>query len=355
MTHRDDLALREILEALTRLRLSHDRLLEQRGGNGAGALGGHGADAPWTPDADCTRVKSAQEEPRPIRMEFPRVNSAGPAPAPVDFGALPWIDEAGPEPGLEALVGAELARGTDAAGREGEYLRREVAVETRLPHLRGLGEALREALPDANVLAGLSPDADLVAEARAEDLIFLDLETTGLHRGIIVLLGFMTLGPGERPLTVTQLFCRDYAEEAPMLGEFLPRLRRQPILVTFNGRSFDAPFLESRLRFHGCFEPLRFAHVDLLHLARRIWRGRLPDFRLQTLERRLFGRRRLADLPGSEVPRVWEDYATRGELRHLPGIWEHNLRDLATLAELLIRCARELPASAGERDFPDGF
>ena len=66
-----------------------------------------------------------------------------------------------------------------------------------------------------------------------------------------------------------------------MLSEFLVLLRRHPVLVTFNGRSFDAPFLESRLRFHGWFEPLRYAHVDLLHLARRIWRDRLPDFRLQ--------------------------------------------------------------------------
>jgi uncharacterized protein YprB with RNaseH-like and TPR domain len=262
---------------------------------------------------------------------------------PIDFSDLPWIDEAGAEPRLEALVGAQVVRGADVSGRRGEYLRRDLPIEARLPHLAGLAEALREVLPEAGVLAGLAPDADLLAEARAEDLVFLDLETTGLHRGSIVLLGFMTLGPGERPLTVTQLFPRHYGEEAPLLAEFLTLLRRHPILVTFNGRAFDAPFLESRLRFHGCFEPLRFAHVDLLQLARRVWRRRLPDFRLQTLERRLFGRRRLADLPGSEVPRVWEDYVTRGEMRHLPGIWEHNLRDLGTLAELLLRCVREIP------------
>ena len=195
--------------------------------------------------------------------------------------------------------------------------------------------------------AGSAADADLLAEARAEDLLFLDLETTGLHRGIIVLLGFMRLGPGEKPLTCTQLFPRSYHEEAPLLGRVHRACCAQrPVLVTFNGRSFDAPFLESRLRFHGWFEPLSYAHVDLLHLARRLWRGLLPDYRLHTLERRLFGRRRLADLPGSEVPRVWEDYERGGELRHLPGIWEHNLRDIATLAELLVRAVESCPSAS---------
>ncbi|MBM4116918.1 hypothetical protein FJ251_04120 [bacterium] len=317
MSQRDDDSLREVLEALTRLRLSHDRLRGERAPGDAA-------------------------ERRPL----------APADEPVDFSDLPWIDEAGAEASLEALVGATVGRHADAQGQVGEYLRREVEVETRLPHLRGLGEALREALPEAAGLAGLVQDADLLAEARAEDLLFLDLETTGLHRGIVVLLGFMRLGPGEKPLTCTQLFPRGYAEEAPLLGEFIAHLRRHPLLVTFNGRGFDAPFLESRLRFHGWFEPLGYAHVDLLHLARRLWQGRLPDFRLQTLERRLFGRRRLADLPGSEVPRIWEDYERSGELRHLPGIWEHNLRDIATLAELLVRAVRELPLVDGER--PDG-
>jgi uncharacterized protein YprB with RNaseH-like and TPR domain len=321
MTQRDDETLREVLEALTRLRLSHDRL---RAGRDPGDVA----------------------ERRPLGTGAAAADAAAAAAPGIDFGDLPWLDEAGAEPTLEALVGAEVGHGADAQGVPGEYLRREVDVETRLPHLAGLGEALREALPEAAGLAGLVQDADLLAEARAEDLLFLDLETTGLHRGIIVLLGFMRLGPGEKPLTCTQLFPRGYAEEAPMLGEFLVHLRRHPVLVTFNGRSFDAPFLESRLRFHGWFEPLGYAHVDLLHLARRLWRGRLPDYRLQTLERRLCGRRRLADLPGSEVPRVWEDFERSGELRHLPGIWEHNLRDIATLAEIMVRAAREQPLAA---------
>jgi uncharacterized protein YprB with RNaseH-like and TPR domain len=319
---REEENLRDVLEALTRLRLSHDRLQGQRASGRA----------PLDPAVGAASAPSAPGS------GFELEGAAA-----VDFTDLPWLAEAPGEPSLEALVGAEPVRGADAHGESGEYLRRDVVVETRLPHLRGLAEALREALPEAGGLAGLSGDTDLLAEARAEDLVFLDLETTGLHRGIIVLLGYMTLGPGERPLTCTQLFPRGYDEEAPMLGEFLTLLRKHPVLVSFNGRSFDAPFLESRLRFHGWFEPLNYAHVDLLHLSRRLWRGRLPDFRLQTLERRLFGRRRLADLPGSEVPRVWQDYERCGELRHLPGIWEHNLRDIATLAELLVRAVRDLP------------
>ncbi len=291
MSLADDRALREVLEGLTRLRLAHDRF-------------------------------AAEGERRDLPPARPMI-----VPTPVESSTL------------ESAVGAEEAR----RGR-GKYLRREVSVERALPHLAGLADALRDAQPEAGRLVDLVADIDLLAQASAEDLLFLDLETTGLHRGLIVLLGFMTLGPGERPLTVTQLFARDHDEEAPMLEEFMEVLRARPIMVSFNGRSFDAPYLESRLRFHGFFEPLRFAHVDLLHLARRLWSARLPNCRLVTLEKFLFGRKRLEDLPGSEVPRVWEDYVRYNDLRDLPGIWEHNLRDLATLAELIVRAAK------GEQD-----
>jgi len=287
MSLADDRALREVLEGLTRLRLAHDRL-------------------------------AAAPERRDLGPVRPMI-----VPAPVESATL------------EAAVGAE-----EASRARGRYLRRDISVERALPHLSGLAAALREAQPETSRLADLVADIDLLAQAGAEDLLFLDLETTGLHRGLIVLLGFMTLGPGERPLTATQLFARDHDEEAPMLEEFMEVMRARPILVTFNGRSFDAPYLESRLRFHGFFEPLRFAHVDLLHLARRLWGARLPNCRLVTLEKHLFGRRRVEDLPGSEVPRVWEDYVRYHDLRDLPGIWEHNLRDLATLAELVVRAAK---------------
>ena len=333
MSYQDDQALREILEALTRLRLSHDRLQQRRREEGA----------PRVPSPRRSlSVDGSGGDPVPL--------GGGSAPLPLGrgsaapaFAAVPWLDETPWEPTLESLVGAEVIHRPESAGPgAGTFLRRDVAVETRMLHLRGLGAALRETLPETGALAGLTQDADLLAEARADELVFLDLETTGLHRGNIVLLGYMALGPGERPLTVTQMFPRDHGEEAPMLAEFLELLRRNPILVTFNGRSFDAPYLESRLRWHGFLEPLRYAHVDLLHLSRRIWEGLLPDFKLQTLERRLFGRRRIADLPGSEIPRVWEDYVRSGELRHLPEIWEHNLRDLTTLAELLIRAVQDV-------------
>jgi len=287
MSLADDSALREVLEGLTRLRLAHDRF--------------------------------AQSQRRDLEPAEPCL-----PPPPLEDEALT----------LEAKVGAE-----EALRPAGRYLRRDVSVETALPHLAGLGHALREALPELARVAGTARDVEFVVAARAEELVFLDLETLGLHRGLIVLLGYMTLGPGERPLTVSQLFARDHDEEAPLLEEFLEVLRGRPVMVSFNGRSFDAPFLENRLRFHGYFEPLRFAHLDLLHLSRRLWGKRLPDCRLQTLERRLLGRKRLDDLPGSEVPRVWEDYLRYGDLRDLPAVWDHNLRDLSTLAELLVKAA----------------
>jgi uncharacterized protein YprB with RNaseH-like and TPR domain len=349
MSFRDDENLREVLEALTRLRLSHDRYRVRQDaeliGAAAQAAAASGGGGMVTESVLPTLAAAGSCGSGRLARPVPTAMSGQAAAVSVAESVVfpPWLDEVGGESDLATMVSAREATASDADGSDGCYLRREVAVETRLPHLRGLGHALMESLPEAAGLAGMVQDIDLLAAARPEDLLFLDLETTGLHRGIIVLLGFMEMGPGERPLTVTQLFPRDYNEEAHLLGEFIERLRRRPILITFNGRSFDAPFLESRLRFHGWFEPLHFAHVDLLYLARKLWRGRLPNFKLQTIERRIFGRKRLADLPGSQVPRVWEDYVNFGELRHLPGIWEHNLRDLTTLAEIVIRAAHEEP------------
>ncbi|MDP6418842.1 MAG: ribonuclease H-like domain-containing protein [Candidatus Krumholzibacteria bacterium] len=241
-----------------------------------------------------------------------------------------------PEDSLPSRVGARVR----VNGR-GRYLARKLSVEKHLPRTKGLAAALISALPEMASLAGLTRDAECLAAAEPEDLLFLDLETTGLHRGIIVLLGYMHIGPGEKPLQVRQCFARNFDEEAPFLEDFLKVLRRRPLMVSFNGRSFDAPFLESRLRFHGFLEPLDYRHVDLLYLARRLWGHALPDCKLQTLERRLLGRRRLNDLPGREVPRVWEDYLHTRRSEELAGVWEHNFCDLATLAELLVYATRE--------------
>jgi len=79
------------------------------------------------------------------------------------------------------------------------------------------------------------------------------------------------------------------------------------------------------------------AHLDLLHVCRRIWRDVLPNCRLQTLERRICGRVRTADIPGSEIPEAYHEYVRTGNALEMLDVLEHNRQDLLTLAELMVR------------------
>jgi hypothetical protein len=165
---------------------------------------------------------------------------------------------------------------------------------------------------------------------------FLDTETTGLAGGtgtaaFLVGLGFVD---GDR-FRVRQYFMRDYPEEAALLRGLAEDLRRFTSLVTFNGRTFDVPLLESRYRLNRERFPLESAaHFDLLHPARRLWKLRLESCRLQSLEVALLGRRRHGDVPGEEIPQIWFDYLRRRDGRALVKVLEHNRVDVVSLAAL---------------------
>jgi uncharacterized protein YprB with RNaseH-like and TPR domain len=108
-------------------------------------------------------------------------------------------------------------------------------------------------------------------------------------------------------------------------------------VVTFNGKTFDVPYLRARGAATGVALPDFAWHLDLLHLARRRYRGRLPDCRLQTLEQHVCRRLRGSDVPGSEIPQVYHDFVRTGDARRIAGVLRHNLHDLVTLAELVVR------------------
>jgi uncharacterized protein YprB with RNaseH-like and TPR domain len=165
---------------------------------------------------------------------------------------------------------------------------------------------------------------------------FLDTETTGLAGGtgtaaFLVGLGFVD---GDR-FRVRQYFMRDYPEEPALLHGLAEDLRRFSRIVTFNGRTFDVPLLESRYRLSRERYPLESAvHFDLLHPARRLWKLRLESCRLQSLEAALLGLRRHGDVPGEEIPQIWFDYLRRRDGRALVRVLEHNRLDVVSLAAL---------------------
>jgi uncharacterized protein YprB with RNaseH-like and TPR domain len=177
-----------------------------------------------------------------------------------------------------------------------------------------------------------SPNGDI----KPTDLLFLDTETTGLAGGtgtnaFLIGVGYFD---GET-FTLQQFFMRSPAEERSMLEELRHLFSAFPVLVTFNGKSFDWPLLDTRFLMHGYRLDFNFTHLDLLHPARRIWKHRLPSCSLTSLEQEIYGIERVGDVPGYLIPQLYFDYLRDGDARRLRSVFSHNRADIVTLACLL--------------------
>ncbi len=179
---------------------------------------------------------------------------------------------------------------------------------------------------------------------------FLDTETTGLAGGtgtaaFLIGLGFLE---GDR-FVVRQYFMRDYHEEPALLASLAADLRRFDALVTFNGRMFDVPLLETRYRLDRARFPLDGApHLDLLLPARRLWKARLESCALQSLEVALLGLRRHDDVPGEAIPGIYFDYVRRRDARALARVFTHNRTDIVSLAALALHACRWVEGGEAE-------
>jgi hypothetical protein len=151
-------------------------------------------------------------------------------------------------------------------------------------------------------------------------------------------------------LEVLQLLLTGFHGERAMLDEARAFLRHADALVTFNGRSFDAPLLAARYRLAELSDPFAgLRHLDLLHPTRRSFKHHWPDCRLQTAERRLLGVQRIDDLPGSEAPQAWFDWVRHGRHGTLSAVCAHNRLDLLSLVVLpvALRRSHEDPVASG--------
>jgi uncharacterized protein YprB with RNaseH-like and TPR domain len=167
--------------------------------------------------------------------------------------------------------------------------------------------------------------------------LFIDTETTGLAGSVVFLLGAMRVTTDD--VRLVQVFARDYSEEFELAQTWGGMLASASRLVSFNGKSFDVPVLRDRLGYHAIEEPETPPHLDLLHHARRRWGDRLPDCRLQTLERELCGRKRAGDIPGDEIPGVYHHYVKTGEEADILTVFHHNALDIMTLADIALALA----------------
>jgi uncharacterized protein YprB with RNaseH-like and TPR domain len=172
----------------------------------------------------------------------------------------------------------------------------------------------------------------------AEDFIFMDLETTGLGGSALFLIGIMVLEP--QGFVVRQYFARTYAEEAAALTAFIDQASRRSVLVTFNGKTFDYPYIKTRCAATAVPFEVQLEHFDLLHECRRVWKDELPNCRLQTLERLICGRARFDDIPGHRIPDAYHAWVRSGNAAEIRLILHHNLLDLITLADIMTRFPR---------------
>lgn len=164
--------------------------------------------------------------------------------------------------------------------------------------------------------------------------VFLDTETTGLAGGTgtcAFLIGVGTIEP--EGFRVRLFFMRDYDEEAAMLHGLTELLDRYQVLVTYNGKSYDAPLLETRFRLRRLPVALDgLDHLDLLHGARSLFKLRMESCRLVHLEREILGLERQGDIPGELIPYYYFDYLRTKQAHKLKPIFHHNVLDIVSLA-----------------------
>lgn len=167
-------------------------------------------------------------------------------------------------------------------------------------------------------------------------ILFLDTETTGLSGGAGTVAFEIGIGYiDDRGMVIEQYVMRDYAEEAAMLAHIAQKISHFDTIVTFNGKTFDLPLLESRLIMSRIRLPLtQMPHLDLLHAARRVYKLRLGRCNLAALEEAVLGLRREDDLPGAQVPKRYFDFIATREFALLEDVLRHNLEDVISLARL---------------------
>ncbi len=255
---------------------------------------------------------------------------------------------------LAQLLGAVVVR-----NRYGEHL--QVHQWYSAPEPFGAGpDALAPTARALHLLLTRTPGQNAAAHQRLADpaeWLFLDIETTGLAGGTgtyAFLVGLAWWEAGG--LQVEQLFMRDHSEEHSLLLELSRRLAERRLLITFNGKSFDWPLLETRYLMTRAIAPRApAAHLDLLHPARQLWRLRLGSVRLTELERHVLGPDHLGwdrcdDIHSALIPQIYFDYLRGAPPESLLGVFRHNqmdLRGLAALAGRIFALLSEAEATGG--------
>ena len=222
-------------------------------------------------------------------------------------------------------------------------LKREISLKLPAPQLPafplGLPSELAVLVPDfIKAGAGCMPAPG--------ELVFFDLETTGLSggAGTIAFLSAFGRFAGNDGLNITQYLLLDYPGEADFVELAVRELSPSggngvlPFIVSYNGKCFDSQILKTRCLMNGIAPPQYF-HVDLLHPARRLWKKQLSDCSQATIEVSALGLDRSGDIPGAFAPDIWFSFLRSGNNRELLSVCDHNMKDIKGLARLFLAFA----------------
>jgi len=232
----------------------------------------------------------------------------------------------------------EVAKGSEIQTDAGQFFMIDLSMDELLP---GSGDGFRahyvkviNEVSVANVPSDPHNTFDALVPAKPEDVIYVDIEATGLTAGTpLFLIGVLGYWNGD--LRVQQLLARDYTEEPALLSYFANMLARSDVVVSFNGKTYDLPYIRDRSMFMGIPFQMKQAHIDMLHVGRRRWRKRLPNCKLQTLEQYICKRVRRGDIPGADIPDAYHRFVQSGNAVQMRDILHHNALDLLTTAEVL--------------------
>ncbi len=204
---------------------------------------------------------------------------------------------------------------------------------------------IRESVTNLDALTSshfesLKSVSGITSDISDDRLLFMDTETTGLMGGTGTFAFMIGVGKVKNgKFQTTQFFMPNFSDEFLHLKLFSDYINKDTILATFNGKTFDAPLLESRFILNRMRNPLNLEHIDLLHYARVIWRETLDSCSLQSLEKNILNLHRFDDTPGFMIPQIYFNYIREGNAKPIPGIFEHNEIDIVSMHKIMYAIA----------------
>ncbi|MHA2369459.1 MAG: ribonuclease H-like domain-containing protein [Candidatus Hodarchaeales archaeon] len=180
----------------------------------------------------------------------------------------------------------------------------------------------------------------LSAFSQSEAISILDIETLGFLPNPLFLIGIARAS--SKGLLIRQFIARNLDEEPGLIEECLKELATSSNLISFNGRSYDIPYILGRVGYYGHVPPSVGLHFDLFHFSRRTWKNELINCKLETIEREIIRETRKMDLPSKFIPHFYRTFLRDQNPGPLVPIINHNRQDLVNLVKIFNQLCREL-------------